>query len=393
MSDNSIVEGIFAINKPPNRTSAQTVNRLKYEFGKSELFAPLANARSADFTPQHGRRKGRNKQFKIGHGGTLDPNATGVLIIGVGAGTKLLQNFLTGSTKTYEATVLFGAATDSYDTDGKVLKRAPYAHITRQVVEEALDGFRGKGTQRPPLYSALKMDGKRLCDYAREGREIPREIERRDVNVSELEVVEWLEGKDHDFEAKGEEADADSRKVAEAILHLGVLKEQKVAQGDKSGEKAPTGVKRKRMSEDGDDEDDGTIISKKPALEHEEPDPSTMMSGGLQFPEDIHAEDGSQSSSQDRPPAVKLRMTVSSGFYVRSLAHDLGEAVGSLACMCALVRTRQGDYELGNNALEFEDLVRGEDVWGPKVEQLIEDSKSIKDSFIDVTSKFTSRKD
>ena len=66
-------------------------------------------------------------------------------------------------------------------------------------------------------------------------------------------------------------------------------------------------------------------------------------------------------------------MTVTSGFYVRSLSHDLGEAVGSLACMSSLVRTRQGDFELGRNVMEYEELDKGEDVWAPQVEELLEE--------------------
>ena len=78
------------------------------------------------------------------------------------------------------------------------------------------------------------------------------------------------------------------------------------------------------------------------------------------------------STPRERPPAVKIRMTVTSGFYVRSLAHDLGEAVGSLACMSALVRTRQGEYELGRNVLEYQDIEKEEAHWAPKVEALLD---------------------
>ena len=104
--------------------------------------------------------------------------ATGVLIMGVGKGTKQLQGFLE-CTKSYEATILFGAATDTYDVLGKVLRRAEYKHVTKEGVEKALAGFRGNIMQRPPIYSALRMEGKRLYEYAREGKEIPREIEER----------------------------------------------------------------------------------------------------------------------------------------------------------------------------------------------------------------------
>jgi tRNA pseudouridine55 synthase len=88
----------------------------------------------------------------MGHGGTLDPMATGVLIVGVGSGTKQL-NALLGGMKEYEATCVFGTVTDSYDAVGKILRRAPTEHITKEKVEEALEKFRGDILQQPPMCS------------------------------------------------------------------------------------------------------------------------------------------------------------------------------------------------------------------------------------------------
>ena len=140
-----------------------------------------------------------------------------------------------------------------------------------------------------------------------------------------------------------------------------------------------------------DDIDDVRVSHKKQARGDEEVDPQTLMSGALQGPDEkppypaesidsATADADSHGSSQQTsfppdkgPPAVKLRMTVTSGFYVRSLSHDLGEAVGSLACMSELVRTRQGDFEMGRNVMEYEELDKGEDVWGPQVEKLLEE--------------------
>jgi len=87
----------------------------------------------------------------MGHGGTLDPMATGVLIVGVGSGTKQLANLL-GGWKEYETTCVFGTVTDSYDAVGKILRRTPTEHITRETVEEALKDFRGEIQQQPPMY-------------------------------------------------------------------------------------------------------------------------------------------------------------------------------------------------------------------------------------------------
>ena len=302
--------------------------------------------------------------------------------MGVGKGTKRLQDFLE-CPKNYEATVLFGAATDSYDTKGKLLRRAPCEHVTRAQVEEALKKFRGKIMQRPPIYSALRMDGKRLYEYAREGKEVPREIEERPVEVKALEVLEWLDAGTHDYSFPEEEAEVEARHLAEKILHLGDGDDAPGKEGTGASDReiqASPRTKRKRSLDDVEDE---VVTNKRPTLSQEATDPSTLMSGAL--PANVNEE--SPEPDPQRPslevkakapslvPAVRLRMDVTSGFYVRSLAHDLGEAVGSLACMCALVRTRQGNYELGKNVLEYEDLEKDESVWSPQVEALIEASQ------------------
>ena len=136
-----------------------------------------------------------------------------MLILGVGLGTKTLPTFLT-CRKTYETVVVFGAATDTYDRLGKVVARDetklhgqqqqeggknPYEHVTREKVLAALDRFRGKVWQVPPIYSAKWMNGKRLYDYARQGLPLPEEIKGKDVVVEEMEMVEWLEPGTHGY--------------------------------------------------------------------------------------------------------------------------------------------------------------------------------------------------
>ena len=307
--------------------------------------------------------------------------ATGVLIMGVGKGTKRLQEFL-GCTKTYETTIIFGAATDTYDVLGKVIRRAGYRHITRDKVEKALDKFKGKIMQRPPIYSALRVQGKRLYEYAREGKEVPKEIEARPVEVKELEVMEWMEGESHTFRLPKEDAEDEAKDLAENVLHLGEAAANPVDVPKDLPSIcaiASMDLKRKRPLGDSDSE----VPRKKLEPGHDK-ELLRPISEGLQSsdcrpedsPVDVHLQQG-QPTLVEGPPAVKLRMTVTSGFYVRSLSHDLGETLGSLACMCALVRTRQGNYELGKNVLEYEDMEKGEDVWGPKVERLLAEWQSI----------------
>jgi tRNA pseudouridine55 synthase len=359
-----------AINKPIGPSSAQVLRDLQNHFNPSATFAPWISIeksnRSREAPNQRRRRREKEVKVKIGHGGTLDPLATGVLILGVGKGTKELQTFLE-CTKTYETVVLFGASTDTYDSEGKILKRAPYKHITREVIEKALGPFRGKMMQTPPLYSALKMNGKPLYEYAREGKEIPRQIKKRAVEVKELELLEWLEGGKHNYKWPTEEAGKDEKDVAEKVWQ-----QEKEADANE-GEAAESNFSaKKRKFEENQDE----LVSERPTSKRKTSiagDEATM-SGGLSPPDtEQPTEEIKQEEATDAgPPAARLRMTVTSGFYVRSLCHDLGEAVGSQALMAALTRTRQAQFELGKNVLEYSDLAKGEEVWGEKVAEMLE---------------------
>ena len=345
----------------------------------SWLAAEAARRKEELYREHRKRRKKKKVEVKLGHGGTLDPMATGVLIIGVGAGTKCLQNFL-GCTKTYEATILFGAATDSYDTLGKVLNKAPYAHITKDMVEKALEGFKGKILQRPPLYSALHVQGKRLYEYAREGKEVPVEIQERPVEVDALDIVECLIRGTHNYAWPSQEAEPEEKGLAEKVLHLQEVPSISATSGAQHTTTTTTDSSKKRKRADIED----TLVSPAdPNKKRQDVEEDLFMSGGLKesemqdskMPESDPSKAPSEYAGQhellapiEHPPAVKLRMTVTSGFYVRSLAHDLGKAVNSLGCMCDLVRTRQERFDLGRNVLEWSDIEEGEERWAPRME-------------------------
>ncbi len=130
------------------------------------------------------------KQKRVGHGGTLDPLATGVLPIAVGNATRLLP-YLPG-TKQYRGTVRFGVRTDSDDLAGKVLETKPAGGLTLQKVEQILPEFLGTITQIPPQYSAIQVNGKRLYDLARAG--IACEVPSRQVEITELKILDWRSG-------------------------------------------------------------------------------------------------------------------------------------------------------------------------------------------------------
>ena len=156
---------IIPINKPYTWTSFQIVNKVRY----------------------HLSRKYGIKRFKVGHAGTLDPLASGVLLLCTGKATKRIEE-LQGQTKEYEAEIMLGATTPSFDMEHPVDARYPYEHITREMVEETLKQFVGDIAQRPPLFSACKVDGKRAYDLARKGSDM--QLEPKQIRIDSIELLE-----------------------------------------------------------------------------------------------------------------------------------------------------------------------------------------------------------
>jgi tRNA pseudouridine55 synthase len=135
------------------------------------------------------RRVLKNK--RVGHTGTLDPAAAGVLPICVGQATRLAE-YLQAGTKEYLAEATFGFETDTLDAVGQTIREAETSQINLEILRAALDGFRGEITQTPPLFSAIKQDGKKLYEIARAGGQT--EIKSRKVTISKLEVTRFTEG-------------------------------------------------------------------------------------------------------------------------------------------------------------------------------------------------------
>ena len=151
------MNGIVIIDKPAGWTSQDVTARLRRVFGTR----------------------------RIGHGGTLDPMATGVLPVFVGRGTRGVE-FFEHAEKTYETELLLGVATDTEDTTGTVLTRREVS-VTQARLDEVLERFRGEIMQIPPMYSALKVNGQKLCDLARKGRQVERQP--RPVTIHELTLL------------------------------------------------------------------------------------------------------------------------------------------------------------------------------------------------------------
>lgn len=124
----------------------------------------------------------------MGHAGTLDPLATGVMIICTGKATKLIESFQY-QTKEYIATIQLGATTPSYDLETEIDATYPYEHVTREGVENVLKQFIGSIQQIPPAYSACKIDGKRAYDLARKGQEV--ELKPKELVIDEIELIDY----------------------------------------------------------------------------------------------------------------------------------------------------------------------------------------------------------
>ncbi|MDO5570199.1 MAG: tRNA pseudouridine(55) synthase TruB [Bacteroidales bacterium] len=133
-------------------------------------------------------RKLKVKKFKVGHAGTLDPLASGVMIICTGKATKQIESFQY-KTKEYVATIKLGETTPSFDLETEVDGSYETAHITRELVEETLKKFTGSLWQVPPVYSAVKVDGKRAYEFARAGEEV--ELKAKELVIDEIELLSY----------------------------------------------------------------------------------------------------------------------------------------------------------------------------------------------------------
>lgn len=221
------------------------------------------------------RRLG-TKKLKVGHAGTLDPLATGVMIVCTGHATKRIDELQAG-TKEYIATLRLGATTPSFDLEHEIDAYYPTDHITREQVENVLKQFLGRIEQVPPAYSAVKVDGKRAYDLARKEKDV--ELKPKVLVIDEIELLEYSV-------QENDSAPLPTSPMGEAG----------------SGSLPRTGMRNKAF-----------LTS-----------PATP-------------------SDTESYPYIILRVVCSKGTYIRALARDIGQALGSGAHLTALRRTRVGE--------------------------------------------------
>ena len=308
---------IIPINKPYRWTSADVIRKIKWaairHFGK--------------------------KNLKVGHAGTLDPLATGVLLVCIGKATKLAEE-LQSHDKEYIAGVTFGATTPSYDLEKEIDRFFPHEHISAEAVEAALPGFIGEQDQIAPLFSAKSVDGVRAYELARKlyrlnggmystshstiqekGSEFDAAAESlirvSRITISELELL--------DFERGDQERRMES--------------EDRATRGTEAG--GPQAKRSGGVSE-------ANVRASISALAAKDEERATLSDASNR----INVTDN---SSLGLPRAV-IRMACSKGTYVRAFARDLGEALGSGAHLDSLQRSRSGIFRV-ENALTIEQAI------------------------------------
>ena len=249
------------------------------------------------------------KKLKVGHAGTLDPMASGVMIICTGKATKQIDQLQAG-TKEYIATLRLGCTTPSFDAEHPIDQTYPTSHITREKVMEALSRFKGSIWQVPPVYSACKVEGRRAFDYVRQGEEV--ELKAKELVIDEIELLD---------------------------LHLpeqGILSTlaPEVALMAREGVDIKDFSRRKQRVED------LGIIPRKQAE-----------AGEAQNPEAADQQPVSKAVADaevnpDTLSYMTIRVVCSKGTYIRALARDIGEALQSGAYLIGLRRTRVGRYHV-----------------------------------------------
>ncbi|KAJ1744158.1 pseudouridine synthase pus4 [Coemansia sp. RSA 1290] len=295
------LNGIFAVNKPPGISCTGLLDYFKRNIGRNSSGIPFA----AHYERENELRKTGKKVFRrkyqldlrVGHGGTLDVEAAGVLLVGIDKGCKLLNQYLTGG-KTYMATGRMGVVTDTRDAEGKILEIHDTKYASCDAVQQALPQFIGDINQVPPVYSALKVDGKRLYEYARKGEPILDSIRSRKVHVEDIRLLYFNNSLNQ---------------------HWG----QKVALPDDIADYFVSG-----------------------RYQWDSRNGSKMQVGDMMAP---------YCNSPDLP-VFQLLIKSGGGVYVRSLIHDLGVQLGCGAFMASLVRIAQGPLRLDRDTINPEDL-------------------------------------
>ncbi|XBW36363.1 hypothetical protein QEN19_001941 [Hanseniaspora menglaensis] len=401
------MNGIFPIEKPVNQTSQQVLSKLNsLMLEKSErLRTQLGNEKEEFIKEFKATNKGKSptgkairrfNKLKMGQGGTLDPMASGLLVVGLNNGTKGLQKYLTDSTKSYTFKGILGQDTMSGDNQedfNSTLSVNSYEHLInltdekKQELEQMIkEAFVGKSlNQVPPVYSALKINGRRLYDYIRKGEEIPGEIEPR--------VVELLDIEFHKDNFKLIEQEPLSEEPKEFYEEKDLVVENNEGSNSKP-------EKQKRLKFDGNKNLErlgphGSLPVTDELLKQVSNYKNQIKlytvenneKGGVLFRDDELNKITSLSDpffekmKMRKVPLVELNMTikVSSGFYVRSIVRDICKLLKTSGYMTSLVRVAQKQWDMKNGCyfkLEDFENEENEPVWYDLMGKVCEDEET-----------------
>lgn len=279
---------IIPIDKPYRWTSADVIRKVKYaairHFGK--------------------------KNLKVGHAGTLDPLATGVLLVCIGKATRLAET-LQAHDKEYVAEVVFGATTPSYDLEKEIDRHFPYGHITEDVVREALKGFLGEQEQVAPLFSAKSVEGVRAYELA-------RKLFREQASANAFD------------------------QAAESVIRTARIN---ISAIELLGFRSPA-LHGSSLQTCGDRESTADA----------EDFSGSCKSGNQDNPRNASCRINVTDNSHLGLPSATIRIACSKGTYIRAIARDLGEALGSGAHLGALRRSRSGDFPV-TSALTIDQVI------------------------------------
>ncbi|CCK72595.1 pseudouridine synthase PUS4 KNAG_0K02320 [Huiozyma naganishii CBS 8797] len=343
------MNGIFAIEKPSGITSNHFMLKVQHLFNGSSVFskeiARLTAERMQQYREQTGKTPSKRKlrkvsKVKMGHGGTLDPLASGVLIIGVGSGTKQLANYLSGTVKVYECEALFGVSTTSGDVEGEILSETSTRHLKMEELQSLKEKFEGSLKQTPPIFAALKMNGKPLHEYAREGKPLPRAIEPREVTIYDLTIFENSLSKTHNY----------------PLLRPTTYESKDTVKNLNANLLNDTLYFSKEYCEAHNLDTEVAQIEDPIPLTQEESDEIASM------------------GDQYRSPLLHFKAKVSSGTYIRSLVSDVGKALRSSSYMVKLVRLQQQKWSLEKgNVFKLEDFTENhEDSWTKVLQEVFD---------------------
>lgn len=422
-STSQIMNGIFPIEKPVNKTSQQVLSSLNnILLEKSERLRTQLETEKEQFIKDFkatnkgkaptGKAIRRFSKLKMGQGGTLDPMASGLLIIGLNNGTKNLQKYLTNSTKSYTFKAILGQETMSGDNQEdfkSTLSVNSYEHLLNMSKEEKngleekiKKAFIGKPlNQVPPVYSALKINGRRLYDYIRNGEEIPGEIEPRVVELLDIEFHEDnfkvipqtpLTEEPTELYEKEEENEEEEKENKENNKDGDNKKNKKMKKQKFDGNK-----NLQRLGPNGSlpvtDELLNQVMKYKNQIKTYTID--TNETGGiLQTDEELNKitdikDPFYEKMKYRQVPLVELNMTikVSSGFYVRSVVRDICKILNTSGYMTSLTRVAQKQWDMKNGCyFKLEDFENeaNEPIWYDLLAKVMEDEE--KGALVDVRS-------